>query len=94
MSKKSGISFVVVVEDITEEVRTQILSITQSIEEGLQQLNQENYQEILNFVMSMNSQFGKFILLKVHGNAPIPHISTLRDKLRHRAESIDIRLSE
>lgn len=93
MSSNSRITFEVVLEKITDEDREQILRITEILEKHLTQLNQQDYQELLNFVMSMNSEWGHVILLKVGNEVQIPHISVMRDKLRHRAISIKEKLA-
>ena len=77
--------------EITEEDRLMLVKIADIIESGIAELEQEeiiDYQALLNFIMSINQEYRKYILVKVSDKAPIPHISEVKENMKKKQELI------
>ena len=89
----SFVSFNVMKKEITSEDRVKIIEITKIIENFLDDLytlesEKIDYQTLLNFVMSINSEYNNYIHLKVSDKIAIPHISIMKQKLLRKQEEI------
>ena len=77
--------------DISEEDRLMLVKIADIIENGITELEQEeviDYQALLNFIMSINQEYRKYILVKVSDKAPVPHISEIKQNMKKKEELI------
>ena len=77
--------------EITEEDRLMLVKIADIIEKGIANLEQEeiiDYQALLNFIMSINQEYRKYIVVKVSDKAPVPHISEIKNNLKKKQELI------
>lgn len=77
--------------DITEEDRILLVKIADIIENGIEELSQENnidYQALLNFIMTINQEYRKYIIVKVSDKAIVPHIDEIKLNLRKKQELI------
>ena len=82
--------------EITEEDRLMLVKIADIIESGIAELEQEeiiDYQALLNFIMSINQEYRKYILVKVSDKAPIPHISEVKENMKKKQELIKQKIS-
>ena len=77
--------------EITEEDREILVKIADIIETGIANLSQEqnvDYQALLNFIMSINQEYRKFIIVKVSDKAPVPHISEIKQNFEKKHDLI------
>ena len=77
--------------EITEEDRLMLVKIADIIEKGIANLEQEeiiDYQALLNFIMSINQEYRKYIIVKVSDKAPVPHISEIKNSMKKKQELI------
>ena len=68
-----------------------LVKIADIIENGIAELSQDqvvDYQALLNFIMSINQEYRKFILVKVSDKAPVPHISEVKENMKKKQELI------
>lgn len=81
--------------EISEEDRLVLVKIADIIENGIAQLTQDDkvdYQALLNFVMSINQEYRKYIIVKVNDKARIPHISEIKNNMKKKQELIKIKV--
>ena len=77
--------------DITEEDRLMLVKIADIIETGIAELSQEDYvdyQALLNFIMSINQEYRKYIIVKVSDKVAAPHIDEIKSNMRKKQELI------
>ena len=77
--------------EISEEDRLMLVKIADIIEKGIAKLSQDqiiDYQDLLNFIMSINQEYRKYIIVKVSDKAPVPHISEIKNKMKMKQEMI------
>lgn len=77
--------------EITEEDRVMLVKIADIIEQGIADLSQNqnvDYQALLNFIMSLNQEYRKYIIVKVSDKAPIPHINDIKNNMKKKQELI------
>ena len=77
--------------DLTEEDRNTLVKIADIIEKGIDELDKEDhidYQALLNFIMSINQEYRKYIIVKVSEKAVVPHIDEIKSNMRKKQELI------
>lgn len=77
--------------EISEEDRLMLVKIADIIEKGIAELEQEeiiDYQSLLNFIMSINQEYRKYIIVKVSDKAPVPHISEIKQNMKKKEDLI------
>ncbi len=77
--------------EISEEDRLILVKIADIIENGIAELTEDqnvDYQALLNFIMSINQEYRKYIIVKVSDKAPVPHISEIKNNFKKKQELI------
>ena len=77
--------------DLSEKDRQLLVKIADIIEKGIEDLSDEShvdYQALLNFIMGINQEYRKYIIVKVSDKAPIPHIDDIKANMRKKQELI------
>ena len=97
----SLINFQVTLEgEITDLDRKMLVKVADIIEAGVVELEEESmenhsvdYQKLLNFVMEINAQYRKYILVKVSDKVQPPHITIIKQHLQEKKQSLKSKLS-
>ena len=77
--------------EITEEDRAILVKIADIIEHGIAELSLDqtnDYQALLNYIMSINQEYRIYIIVKVRDKAPIPQINEVKNNLKRKQELI------
>ena len=94
----SLVNFQVTLEgEITELDRKMLVKVADIIEAGVVELEEKgqdlDYQKLLNFVMDVNAQYRKYILVKVSDKVKTPHISVIKQHLQDKKEDLKRKLN-
>ena len=77
--------------DLTDDDRNLLVKIADIIEKGIEELSQEeqvDYQALLNFIMGINQEYRKYIIVKVSDKAVVPYIEEVKASMRRKQELI------
>ena len=95
----SLVNFQVVVDgELTPIDRKMLVKIADIIEAGVTELEEKSsdldYQQLLNFVMELNAEYKRYILIKISDRVQPPHISVIKAHLREKLATIKSKLAE
>ena len=93
----SLVNFKITKEDISEADRLILVKIADIIENGIEELENDDheldYQALLNFVMGVNQEYRKYIIVKVSDKILSPHIDQIKDYMRNKQAKIKLKVA-